>query len=184
VKTIDYVVSGIDEGYFPLSYKGRKGKTPLVSVSFRGKEIVDMDFSLITVDGDDGSTVFRDLRKGEISILDGVIFAGFNYIEPEGRMVVFYRKKPHVELIEEALRKHFPQDQDRVRVIGSVLRNLTRVSTRAGDVMFYTSGITLDDARKIVEYYQVFSKIPEPLRVAHVIAKALSFFNLGCGLQH
>jgi Uncharacterized conserved protein len=175
----DWLVYGVDDGYFPSHFKGRKGKTILAIVEFVGLEIGRVDFSTITVDGEDASDTFLKMRGEGVALLDGVIYGGFNYIEPDSRSIVFYSVPPNVQEVERALSKHFPNDRRRANVILGVMRSLSKISTRQGDVFVYSPGISLPEIRKLLDFYQVFDRKPEPIRAAHVIASALSKYLLG-----
>lgn len=172
---IKLLVSGIDDGYFPLSYKHGKGKCPLVSVTYKEYEIVDVDFELITVDGKDGTEKYSLLRKGDIKILDGVIVGGFNYIVPDSNYIIFYSYKPNISKILNAAIKHY--NDERVDIFKKFLLNLVEISTKRGNIYIATD---LDTrlAKRIIEKYQIFSKIPEPVKTAHIIGKSLGQSHL------
>ncbi|ABP94179.1 MULTISPECIES: DUF99 family protein [Metallosphaera] len=168
------LISGVDDGYFPLRYKGQRGKAPLVVTLFDGMRLKDLRIGLITVDGRDARDVFSQINWGVITMYDGITFGGFNYIIPERNFIVVYGNKPNLEEVEKALRAHF-QD-DRGREIMGVLERLTRIETRWGPLYLYTD-LDLADARRIVEGYQVISKYPEPIRYAHVIGRAVGMWR-------
>lgn len=165
-------VTGIDDGYFPLNHKGRKGYAPLVSVIYEDFDLVEIDYSLILVDGEDATDKLRSMNKRGYVILDGVIFGGFNYVKPEPNWIVFYSKRPNIIEIERALLKHFSKDQDRIFTILNILKNLRSITSRKGTIYVYTS-LELSEASRVISHYQIFSKRPEPLRTAHVIASAI-----------
>ncbi len=164
------LVSGIDDGYFPLSYKGKHGKCPLVSVTFNGINLVDIDVSVITVDGNDATNAYKNLRKGDIIILDSIIVGGFNYIVPDGNYIIYYASKPDIENILHAAREHY--NDERVNIIKEFLSNMTALSTKRGTVYVKTN-LDLKTVKYIIEYYQIFSKYPEPIKYAHIIGKAI-----------
>ncbi len=86
------LVSGVDDGYFPLSFKGRKGKAPLISVVYDNFSIKNIDLDFITVDGEDATEIYSSLDKGDITIIDSVICGGFNYIKPTSNFIYFLEK--------------------------------------------------------------------------------------------
>ena len=168
-------ISGVDDGYFPLSYKRGKGKTVLVVATFSGTKLTDLDFDLITVDGADGTEVYRKLRKGDVRLLDGITFAGFNYIDPEECDVVVFTHRPDLDKVERALEKHF-RDQRKDTII-KVLKSLVRLPTPKGEVYVF-SQLGLDLVREVIWTSQKFSKVPFQLSVTSEIAKKLSRFLL------
>ncbi|BCU67296.1 hypothetical protein HS7_07330 [Sulfolobales archaeon HS-7] len=171
------LVSGVDDGFFPIKFKGKKGKTVLSSVTYDDKRVVYIDLNRITVDGNDGTDAFRTLRKGDITILDGVIYAGFNYITPDQNYIIFYSSRPNIEKIKEALIKHFYNENEKISYVVNILNGLSRITTKWGDVFIYTD-LKIQDAVKIIEKYQFFSIRPEPLRTAHIISSSVARFLL------
>ncbi|QIW23138.1 DUF99 family protein [Sulfolobus sp. S-194] len=177
-KIVKLLVSGIDDGYFPLKYKGRKGRTVMLSVVFKNYDIIDVDFDFIFVDGDEGTSVLNSLQTGDVCILDGLTFGGFNFVNPnklKSKYIIFYSSKPNILKITRALDRHF--NDERRDIILNVIANLTRVSTLRGDVYIYTN-LDLKYAKNIIEEYQVFDRIPLPLKIAHEISSSLSTFLL------
>ncbi len=166
----DLLVSGIDDGYFPVKYKGKKGKAPLVSVTYNNYKIVDVDIDFIYVDGDEATIKFNNLRKGDVSILYSIIVGGFNYIIPSGKYIIFYGKKPNIMEIDNALKLHF--DNERRNVILYYLSNLVKVPTKKGSVYINTN-LETNEAINIIEFYQINSKYPEPIQTAHIIGKGV-----------
>lgn len=166
----DLLVSGIDDGYFPEKYKGKKGKAPLVSVTYNGYKLIDVDIDFIYVDGDEATLKFNNLRKGEVLILYSIIVGGFNYIIPSGKYIIFYGKKPNILEIDRALKLHF--NDKRREVILNYLSNLVRVPTKKGSVYINTN-LEISNAINIIEFYQVNSKYPEPIQTAHIIGKGI-----------
>ncbi|BBD71701.1 hypothetical protein HS1genome_0090 [Sulfodiicoccus acidiphilus] len=178
MKMSAFTVFGADDGYFPPQFKGRRGKTVLAVAIFRGLELTSVDFTTITVDGEDATQALRDVKPEGVGLLDGVVYGGFNYVEPMEDCIIFYSTPPNVDEVEKALFKHFPSDIGRRTTILRVLKSLTKVTTKQGDVLLYSPGISLRDARELVEFYQVFDRKPEPIRAAHVVASAISKYLL------
>ena len=166
-------VAGIDDGYFPLRYKGRRGKTILLSSVFDGLRLTSIDFEPIEVDGLDGPLMYKNLMKGDVNLIDGVTVAGFNYIEPGPNDIVVFTHKPEVKKVERALEKHFHDGRE--KTILYVMNNLREIPTKRG-TLYVFSYLTESYVREIIEKYQVFSKVPYPLYFASRLAKSLSRF--------
>ncbi len=165
----EFLVSGVDDGYFPVHYKGKRGKAPLVSSTYKGLKLVDVDVDFITVDGEDGTEAYERLRKGDVTILFSIIVGGFNYIIPKNNYIVFYGRRPNTREIDEALKKYFPERREKIM---SFLYSLVQIPTRKGNI-YVNTDLDLSLVKEIIEYYQVFTKYPEPIRTSHVIGKGI-----------
>ncbi|AWS00615.1 DUF99 family protein [Metallosphaera hakonensis JCM 8857 = DSM 7519] len=171
------LISGVDDGYFPLSYKGGNGKAPLVVTLFERLKLKDINIGFITVDGNEATEVFERINWGVTTIFDGVTYAGFNYIIPKKNYIVFYGSKPNYQEVQRALQGHF--NDERKEIILRVLHDLTRIETKWGSIYINTD-LDIMDARNVIETYQVISKYPEPIRYAHVIGKAVGHWHSRC----
>ncbi len=124
-------VVGFDDGTFSFSSKLRGEKTILVGVVMKGsQEVVGVLSRWITVDGNDAtdamidavnSSRFKDLR---LILLKGITYAGFNVVDLERLhgetglpVVVVIRKRPDMEAMERALRKHFSDAEERIELL-------------------------------------------------------------------
>ena len=182
-------VLGVDDGVFiPHS----KGYADVVGVVFRGGYWLDGAMRTeVEVDGLDATEKITSMiiasphyQQLRVIMLNGITFAGFNivdikelYNKTKLPVIAVTRDKPDMEEIKKAL-ENLPEKERRWRAILNAGELLT-VQTREGEEPVYMqiAGITRSDAEKIVKMTSTRSNIPEPLRVAHIIASSLTKFH-------
>ncbi len=174
-------VVGFDDGTFRL--KGR-GRTILIGVVMKGsQDVMGILSRWITVDGRDAtdkmidailSSRFEDLR---VIMLKGITYAGFNIVDIQRLsretglpVVVVIRKKPDQKAMEDALRKHFPDWRERIELLKKAGEIFEMIP---GRLYYQTVNIPPEQAEEIIKITQKSSLIPEPLRLAHMIASAV-----------
>jgi len=160
----------------------------IVGAFFRGGEWLDgVMRSEITRDGMDATDVIIEMVRsskhyGQIRVimLDGVTYGGFNpidivrtYEETGIPVIVVMRACPDLEKIEAAV-KYLPQPEERFRIISRAGR-IVKVVTKdvLNPVYIQWVGIDKNDARRIVKLTATRSNVPEPIRVAHLIATGI-----------
>ncbi|WP_457750658.1 endonuclease dU [Thermococcus sp.] len=175
---------GFDDGTFSFSSKLSRDKTVLVGVVMKGSsEVVGVLSRWITVDGMDATEAiadavvnsrFKDLR---VMMLKGITYAGFNVVDLEELhsmtglpVVVVIRKRPDLNAMEAALRKHFEDAEERIRLLRKAppLHEII-----PGKLYIQALGVDERTAEEIVRTTTKTGLIPEPLRLAHMIASAL-----------
>jgi endonuclease V-like protein UPF0215 family len=119
----------------------------------------------------------RNLGQLGVIMLDGITFGGFNLVnirqifESTGvPVIVIMRRIPNFERIEKAL-KRFDDWENRwanVLEAGEVYR-----VDNPEPIYMQIHGINREDAEDIVRLSTTRSAIPEPLRVAHIIAAGI-----------
>lgn len=182
-------VLGVDDGVFiPHS----KGYADVVGVVFRGGYWLDGAMRTeVEVDGLDATEKIASMivasphyQQLRVIMLNGITFAGFNivdikelYNKTKLPVIAVTRDKPDMEEIKKAL-ENLPEKERRWRAILNAGELLT-VQTREGEEPVYMqiAGITRSDAEKIVKMTSTRSNIPEPLRVAHIVASSLTKFR-------
>src|SRR3989344_2596827 len=173
-------ILGIDDG--PFKFKGR-GKTILVGTVFRSGFWLDgLLTTKIKIDGFDATKkivemVNKSRHKDQLRVimLDGLTFGGMNFADINkinGKtglpVIVVNRRRPRFEKIRNAL-KHFQDAEKRWKFIEKA-GEIQQVNVGNHNLYIQTAGIKLEDAQKILKLSCTRSKIPEPLRVAHLIA--------------
>ncbi|WP_292485994.1 DUF99 family protein [Methanohalobium sp.] len=164
----------------------------IVGAVFRGGDWLDGVLrSEITRDGMDGTdTIIQMVKPSKhfvqlrVIMLDGITFGGFNPIdivklndETGLPVVAIMRKYPDFKKIESAL-KYLPEPEKRMDIIkkaGEIAEVTTYADQRASPLYIQWAGIEEEDARRIVQQTSTRSNIPEPLRVAHLIATGVVF---------
>lgn len=174
---------GLDDGMF---LKEKSKWTVLVGVLFVKTKWTDTALTRITVDGLDGTAsaerlinrLLKDKGKGVI-FLDGVTYAGFNLIDPAelaertGLITIsIFRKIPNENKILKALRLHFTDWETRWKIISNVSTRLNKLTIRGRTIYFYSSS---EEGRipSLIRKMAILSKIPEPLRIADMLAKEI-----------
>lgn len=175
-------ILGIDDSPFPSH---TKDEVLLVGTVFRAGNWMDGVLSThIDGDGVDATEKITEMVKksrnlGQLGVimLDGITFGGFNVVnirrvyESTGiPVIVIMRKIPNFDRIEKAL-KRFDEWEDRWANIieaGEVYK-----VENSEPVYMQIHGIDRKDADEIVRISATRSAIPEPIRVAHIIAAGI-----------
>jgi endonuclease V-like protein UPF0215 family len=175
-------ILGVDDSPFPSH---TTDEVMLVGTVFRAGTWLDGVLSTyIHGDGTDATEKISEMVKNSrnldqlgVIMLDGITFGGFNIVnirqifESTGiPVIVIMRKFPNFERIKKALKK-FDDWEDRwanVIEAGEVYS-----VDRPEPVYIQIHGIEREDAEDIVRLSTTRSSIPEPLRVAHIIAAGI-----------
>ena len=175
-------ILGVDDSPFPSH---TTEKVMLVGTVFRAGNWLDGVLSThIYGDGTDATekiskmvTNSRNLGQLGVIMLDGITFGGFNLVnvrqifESTGLpVIVIMRKITNFEHIKKAL-KRFDDWEDRwanVLEAGEVYK-----VDNPEPIYMQIYGIEREDAEDIIRLSTTRSAIPEPLRVAHIIASGI-----------
>lgn len=177
-------VVGFDDGTFSFSSKLEREKTILFGVVMKGsKEVVGAVSRWITVDGTDATeklidavvnSRFKDLR---VILLKGITYGGFNMVDLEALhretglpVIVVVRKRPDLKAMELALRKHFPDWEGRAELLRKAPPLLEMIP---GKLYVQAVGLEPETAFEVIKTTTRTGLIPEPLRLAHIVASAV-----------
>ena len=171
-------VIGIDDSPFN---KFKDKKIIIVGVVMRGGTWVDGILSAkVTVDGNDSTRKIAEIINKckfkpqlQCVFLNGIAVAGFNVIDIKELhkktklpIIVVIRKNPDLNNIKKTLIKI--NKEDKIKLIEKA-GNVFQVD----DIFIQLAGIALDDAKKILKIVCTRSNVPEPLRLAHIIASGI-----------
>jgi hypothetical protein len=175
-------IVGVEDGSFQ---KGATRKTILVVVLFKGLDTENIKIVKITVDGLDATEklvgVLSEWKFAAV-MLAGVSFAGFNIIDPtairkefEKPVIIVTRTKPDNKAVHRALKRHFKDWRIRWKVFEK-LDSFHKVVVLTDEPPIYveTIGVGAKWACNIIQSLSVCCRIPEPIRVARLIAHGLS----------
>ena len=182
----EFRVVGVEDGGFSRKLQGRGiQKALFVCVLLRGKWINDFQADMITVDGLDATEKLTSMLHRlsfDAVMLAGVSFAGFNLVDPtivleEFRkpVIVISRTKPNNVAVKNALRRHFEDWRIRWGVfekLGSVYEVVSMPTEPP--VYVEVVGAELDWASTLIRAASVCCRIPEPVRVARLVARGLT----------
>ncbi len=169
-------ILGIDDG----SLQGED--ILLVGVVFRGGFWIDGLLSCwIERDGQDATQKIIDMVKNtrhedlRIIMTDGITFAGFNTIDIQEisekthlGVIPVMRKLPDFEKIKKAL-ELFPDREEKWECFVKA-GPIHTIKVHRGNLYFQYKGLEREEAEKVIELTSMHSQLPEPVRVAHIIA--------------
>ncbi len=177
-------VIGIDDGKF---VPHTKGSAMIVGVVFRGGYSIDgVMHTEISIDGLDATEKLVSMinssphrRQLRLVMLNGVTFAGFNVVDLKKLnlltglpVIALTHDKPDLDAIISAL-KNLPKCEERRRLVLEA-GPIHEVTNHGTTVYIVLAGISLGDAEKIIKLTSTRSCLPEPLRVAHLIASGIT----------
>jgi uncharacterized protein len=176
-------ILGVDDAPFTPH---TKSKVMIIATVFRAGTWLDGVLrTYISGDGTDSTENIIKMVNGSrhkdqlgVIMLDGITFGGFNitnirkiFDATEIPVIVITRKFPNFKRIKKALKK-FPDWEDRwtsVLEAGEVFK-----IENEEPIYIQIHGIGLEDAKEIVKLSSTRSAIPEPIRVAHIIAAGVA----------
>lgn len=177
---------GVDDGYFPPTYKKSGRRTLIATAVCEGINLVAIKLEKIAVDGLDGTEAVlkcvKSLGTGYSALfLDGVTYAGFNVVDPdiiysetEKPVITVFKHSLNLKLIKEALMKNFNDWPYRYEVIERTYLRAHEITTPKGNLIISCIGISYADAFNVIVNLQNINQYPEPLRVADLIASGLT----------
>jgi uncharacterized protein len=174
-------VLGIDDA--PFSFGGRK--VPIVGVVVRLPGYVEgVMMSEVSVDGEDADRAIIDLlcrsryrEQIRMVMIDGTALGGFNVVDIDNLsratgipFCTVTRDRPDLRSMRVALQRNFADWERRFEIIQR--HALNELRTRHGSIFVSISGISIEEAEELVQGSTLQGAIPEPLRLAHLIATA------------
>lgn len=167
--------------------------TPLVAVVTKGLQLMHVSQNTIEVDGQDATQKILRLvdhnpylKELQLILIDSPTLGGFNIPDP------FYISKqlslpvllvpsstPNVQIpISQVYQQVFPQRKKEQSILNNLpsLESLTiRINTSPNltkTIYFHAIGISVEELGEILQYITHYSAVPEPLRLAHLIASS------------
>ena len=181
---LDLNVVGVDDGSFPPS-KTTREHALLLAVLMRRSKIRGVRVGSIEVDGTDARAVLKSLVRtlsSDLVMLSGISFAGFNVIDIS--RLAYELKKPIIAIsgdrpdngaVRKALKDHFADWKTRWQCVRSAGRLYTCKPLKDEPRLYFeVKGATPNYARSVISRTAVISRLPEPIRVARIMAKGLS----------
>ena len=176
-------VLAFDDGPFKFSDK----HTHLVGALVRLPNYVEAVLvGKAEVDCSDACAVIARLIQGsryreqiKAVMLDGAAVGGFNVVDIDALsqetgipVVTVTRDKPDMKAVKSALKKNFDDWEDRYGILSR--RKLRKLDTGHNPIYYDCAGMKPSEAEQLIKKSIVRGAIPEPLRIAHIIATALA----------
>ena len=173
---------GVDDSPFAFTDK----YAMIVGVVMRCGEYVECVLSdNVSVDGNDATIILKKMIRNSrhrkqlrAVLLDGVALGGFNVVDIEEiyndtslPVITITRDKPDFEKIKKALQKNFDDWNDRWDLINR--GELYEIKTKHNPIYVKCVGIDIEEAKKIIKLSTIRGVIPEPIRMAHLIASGI-----------
>ncbi len=166
--------AGIDDSF-------NEKKCCLVACVTSGNYIEGFMYTEVSVDGlDSTEKIVRMIKRSKFReqlkciFLSGITFGGFNvadikkiYEETNIPVVVVMRRKPNLHEFLKAV-ENLDEADKRKKIISRAGK-----IRRAEDIYVQLAGLELEEAREFIKISTVKGKIPEALRIAHLVASAI-----------
>ncbi|OPY30861.1 MAG: hypothetical protein A4E32_02187 [Methanomassiliicoccales archaeon PtaU1.Bin124] len=174
-------ILGIDDAPFTFS----DSTVPIVGALLRSPAYLEAVMtSKVSVDGTDSTAAIIEMVRGsrysdqvKLVLLDGIAFGGFNLVDIDAvhdslrvPVATVTRDAPDMIGLKGALQKHFDDWQCRWELLER--HPVVKIDTDHNPIYVSFVGIRSDDLKGILRSCTIQGAIPEPLRVAHIIASA------------
>ena len=169
-------VIGFDDCPFQRSHRG---DVQVVGAVFSALRLDGILSGRVRRDGANATRVLAELisrskfaQQLQLVILQGIALGGFNVVDIHGLyrsldvpVLVVARRAPRMEMIRKALLEVVPGGKRKWRLI-----ERAGPMESVGGVFVQRAGLSLELAGQVIRRFSIYGNIPEPLRVAHLIA--------------
>ncbi|EQD75282.1 protein containing DUF99, partial [mine drainage metagenome] len=176
-------VIGIDDGAFRRGDRWAPVAAVLLAVPARVEAV---RVGRVPIDGTGAARRLGDLirelpghESARAVLLDGAVVGGFNVVDLDALrhdtglpVVAVTARRPDFAAIRHALRTWFPRDATR-RFRALSAHRLYALPGPSGAVFVAAVGCTRFDAAALVRRATVEGHVPEPIRLAHLVASAV-----------
>lgn len=174
---------GIDDSPFTFSHK----YDSIIGVVMRGGEYVECVLrNTVKIDGADATKKCIDMINNtrhkiqlKAVLIDGVALGGFNILDLDNLynstkvpIITITRDNPDFKKIEKALKKNFRDWEKRLDLIKN--GRLYKIETSHKPIFIKCVGLSINEAKEIIKISTIRGVIPEPIRVAHIIASGIT----------
>lgn len=172
-------VVAFDDAPFPPRFRG---SVPLVGVLCAGTRVDGVLLGRVRADGADATRRVLEMIRGsqfagliQAVLLQGIAVAGFNVLDVHALhealgvpVMVVARRRPNLEKVRRALTQNVPAGARKWKLIeragpGEMLEGL----------FVQRVGLDARAAARLIRATRLHGKLPEPVRVAHLIAGAV-----------
>jgi endonuclease V-like protein UPF0215 family len=179
------ITIGIDDAKFKL--KSGSTRTFLIGVVCQGTRLVNVLKMPIDIDGDDATIAIINLVKPiekhvQVILTETITFGGFNIIDLEEiynkikkPIIAVTDRSVDLESVKEALIKKFPNAYKSkfIKIVNAGNLYKTQILTAGGmsNIFFHVKGLNINQVEQLLHKLCIDSKLPEPIRLAHIIGK-------------
>ncbi|NPA94434.1 MAG: DUF99 family protein [Thermodesulfobacteria bacterium] len=170
---------GIDDMPFDRNHQGQVG---IVGAVFAGLRLDGMVIGAVEKDGTDAARRIVELigtskfyQHCNLIMLQGICLAGFNVVDAmeihialKRPVLVVSRRPPDYEAMKRALVEKIPNGKAKWKIIESL-----GPMEPCENCFIQRVGLEREEAENIVRFFCANGNIPEPLRVAHIVAGAI-----------
>lgn len=173
---------GIDDSPFTFNDK----YCVVIGVVMRGGDYLECVLrNQVKIDGNDATFVCKDMientrhkKQLKAVLLDGIALGGFNvvdinelYNDTNLPILTITRDNPDFEKIKLALKKNFGDWKERWNIMSK--GELYEVKTSHNPIYVKCVGMNIKEAKEIIKLSTIRGVVPEPIRVAHLIASGI-----------
>ncbi len=139
----------------------------------------------IEIDGTDATEKLVEMVNGskfkdqaKVIFIDGAAFGGFNLVDLEELnkktgipCISVSRKRPDFERIKKAMKKHFEKWEKKFKQIKK--GKIYEIETLDKPIYIQKVGSDIRTVRRLLETFTLLGRIPEPIRLSHIIASGV-----------
>lgn len=174
---------GVDDSPFTFTEK----YATVIGVVMRGGDYIECVLrNQVAIDGSDATYVCKEMientrhrKQLKAMMLDGIALGGFNVVDIEEvysdtslPVITITRDEPDFEKIKLALQKNFDDWKERFDLMRK--GELYKIKTLHNPIYVKCTGISIEEAKEIIKLSTIRGVVPEPIRVAHLIASGVT----------